>query len=184
MKITVFGFEGTGKSSTSNLLSRKLGYIFKSSGNMMREIALERGFDSLEGLNTYRLNKLKEQNDYSIDKELDLYIEKFGKENDNFVFESRLAWNLIPDSFKIKLICSEDVRAERVASRDKISLDEARENNARRQLENTEIYKTAYGLKDYPPKDNLFDVIVDTGKMPLNQVVEYLYRTLQDKNLI
>lgn len=184
MKITVFGFEGTGKSSTSNLLSRKLGYIFKSSGNMMREIAIERGFESLEELNTHRLTQLHEHNNFSIDKDLDLYIEKFGKENDNFVFESRLAWYLIPDSFKIKLFCSEDVRAERVASRDNISVSEARENNARRQLENTEIYKTAYGLKEYPPVDNLFDVIVDTGKMPLNQVVEYLHRTLQDKNLI
>ena len=170
MKITIFGLEGTGKSSSAKLLADHLGYEYKSSGAMMREMANSEGI-TLEEFNTNRLNKVKEEGDDGADREIDEYIRKYGEVNDNFVFESRLAWSLIPDSFRVKLVCSDEVRARRVAVRDGISEGEAIENNIRRQKENKEIFETIYNIKNYPPEDEEFDLVVDTGENSLEEVV-------------
>lgn len=180
MKITIFGLEGTGKSSTSKLLAEKLGYDVQSSGDMMRAMAKERGFTSIEEFNTFRLAQAKMHDDDSIDREVDDYIQKYGQENDNFIFESRLAWHFIPDSYKIKLTCPTDIQDQRVADRDGVSVQQAHVNNAQRQAENIEIYKTVYNLDTYPPEDDKFDLVVDTSTMPLEGVVEHIYTIVKD----
>ena len=171
MKVTIFGLEGTGTSSAGKRLAKEMNWEFKSSGNMMREMAEKEGI-TLEQFNTRRIEIMKETGDDSSDREIDDHIKEYGEMNNSFVFESRLAWFLIPDSFKIKLVCSDEVRSSRVASRDGVSLKEAHENNIRRQKENKEAYEMMYKKIVYPPEDSVFDLIIDTGEKDLEEVVE------------
>jgi len=172
MKITIFGLEGTGTSSVGKLLAESMGYEFKSAGNIMRDMANDEGI-TLEEFNTNRLVKIKKgEENGEADKEIDSYIKKFGEENDCFVFEGRLPWYLISDAFKIKLICSDDIRCRRVAIRDGITQEKAYENSIRRQEENKEVFKRIYNMVNYPPDDLVFDLVIDTGIMHPEELVK------------
>ena len=161
-KITIFGLAGTGTTSAGKLLAEKLGYKFVSSGNMFREMAKENGI---------ALNEFEEMtnNDPKFDSELDKKIKEFGEKDDNFVVESRLAWYFIPDSIKVKLICDFDERIRRVAARDKIPFEEAREHNKFRDKKIAERYAKYYGIMDF--NDDKFDLVIDTTNTPIPEVV-------------
>ncbi|MCA9377831.1 hypothetical protein KC711_02855 [Candidatus Peregrinibacteria bacterium] len=63
---------------------------------MMRACAQDHGMDIYE-FGEY----IKDHPD--VDHEIDQRIVAYGANTDGFVFESRLAWHWIPDSFKIVL---------------------------------------------------------------------------------
>jgi cytidylate kinase len=171
MKITIFGLEGTGTSSTGKLLAEKISYRFRSSGVMMREMAEKEGI-TLEEFNTNRFNIMNETGDTSSDFKIDDYIKEFGENNNNFIFESRLAWFLIPDSFKVKLVCEDYIRISRVSDRDGVSQEDAMGNNKRRQEENKSVYEKMYKGIIYPPEDDVFDLVIDTSNLSLDDVVK------------
>src|ERR1700722_10395135 len=114
-KITIFGLAGTGTSSTGKILAETLHYSYHSSGSMFRDHAKKLGLD------VYQFVELCTA-EPRYNRELDREIELFGKRNDDFVMESRLAWHFIPDSFKIKLVCDLDIRLARVSKRDGITI--------------------------------------------------------------
>lgn len=176
VKITIFGLAGTGKSSAGKFFADKRKYIFYSSGNLFREMAREHGLD------LYKFGKLCEK-DSSIDKEFDKRIEKFGKDNDDFVLDSRLAWNFIPDSIKVKLICGDDERFRRVAERDKITIDEAKRKTIEREASEKSRYYNYYKIKDYTD-DKHFELIIDTTNISIEEVAKkiegYMIRKLKN----
>lgn len=165
MKITIFGLAGTGTSSVGKALAEKLGYKFKSSGNIFREQAKEKG------LSIYEYDELV-RSDVKYDIELDNLVGKFGEDNNNFIFESRLAWFFIPDSIKIKLICDEEVTFERISDRENISIEEAKEKTIKRAKTLEERYAKVYPHIKYPPKDEVFDLIIDNTNMSVEEEVE------------
>lgn len=159
-KITIFGLAGVG---TSTVGAERLGYEFVSSGGIFRKKAAD------IGLELHKLQALAEKDD-KFDKELDREIEKFGKENDDFVVESRLAWFFIPDSIKIKLFCEFNERVRRVAERDKIPVAEARERVTVRENTDSLRYKNFYGINDIND-DEHFDLIIDTSAITPQEIV-------------
>ena len=166
-KITIFGMAGTGTSSVGKALTEKLGYRFVSGGDIFwRKKAEEMGITLLE------LHKLA-KNDERFDKECDEAIKKFGKENDNFVLESRLAWFFIPNSFKIKLVCDFETRVKRLAERDGLSFKAAREHVIAREKADEERYQRYYNISELGP-DEKFDIIVDSTNTPADKIVEML----------
>lgn len=169
-KITIFGLAGTGTSSAGRALAEKLRYQFVSSGNMFREMAKENGMT---------LNEFEEatNRDPKFDNELDGRIKEFGQKNDDFVVESRLAWHFIPDSLKVKLVCDFEERIKRVASRDKISFEEAMEHNEFRDKKITERYEKYYGITNFD--DENFDLVIDTTSTPVPDIVEKICSLLK-----
>lgn len=163
-KITIFGLAGTGTSTVGRLLADKLQVPFLSSGMVYRDQAKNLG------LSVYELEKLCEK-DSSYDRTLDEHISLFGKLNDDFVVESRLAWHFIPDSFKVKLFCSDEVRFERVAMRESISVTQAEQLTRFREHSSGERYKNIYNIRDIGP-DDVFDLIIDTNHTKSEEVVE------------
>ncbi|HBT81582.1 hypothetical protein A2757_02995 [Candidatus Giovannonibacteria bacterium RIFCSPHIGHO2_01_FULL_48_47] len=161
-KITIFGLAGTGTSSVGKILAAKLGYTFLSSGMLFRKMAQE------NDMSLQDFEKLTNQ-DPQYDKKLDREIKNFGEKNDNFVVESRLAWHFIPDSIKIKLECDFETRVKRVAARDKISFEEAREHTEFREKMIAERYRKYYGITDFT--DEKFDLVIDTANIDVEAVV-------------
>lgn len=171
MKITIFGNPGTGKSTVAKLLATRLGYEYKSSGNIFRAMASELGI-TVEELDVRSLK------DPQYDVKLDQMVAEYGKTHDDFVFESRLAWHFIPDSIKLALTCEENEAARRVAERESISQEKAKENNDLRLATYAERYPLCYPDLQYPPTAEDFDLTIDaTSILPdeiVGKIVEFL----------
>jgi cytidylate kinase len=179
--ITIAGRLGGGKSSTANKLAERLGYQRFSSGDFFRTIAEK---------HTVTLQELSEmaERDPSIDHEIDDEVRRTG-EKDNLVIDSRLAFHWIPESFKVYLFLRPEIAAERIL------LDA--QNNPNRYTEGyasftkesvtTSIterlesekkrYLSLYNLDHTNPEN--FDLVIDTEKNNLDEVVEIILEKYQ-----
>ncbi len=178
--IAITGTLGSGKSTTSDLVAKKLDFKRFSSGDFMRQIALDLGI-SLDKL------QILAEKDYSIDKRIDNEVKKAGKMN-QIVIDSRLAFHWIPNSFKVYLDLPPEIAKERI-------LNNLRENVLRQQSENSSTaqevyekiinrlesekgrYKELYGV-DHTDKNN-YDLIIDTKTNNLVQVVDIIVLAYQ-----
>ncbi len=168
MIITISGTAGAGKSTVAKEVAKRLDLKHYSNGDFMREIAQKKGVTVLE------LNKIAET-DKSIDKELDDRLVKLGKEENNFVIDSRLGFHFIPSSFKVFLDAGIHERATRVfgdqrGTEDNITLHDTKDKMIEREKSESVRYSQLYGVNhlDY---DN-YDLVVDTTHMTVKEVVE------------
>ena len=174
MKITIFGNPGTGKSTVGKLLASQLGLEFNSSGNMFRGMAAELGI-TVEELD------VRSQHDSQYDNKLDKMVAEYGKTHDNFIFESRMAWHFIPDSIKLALVCEENEAARRVAEREGISQERAKENNSLRLATYAKRYPVHYPGVHYPPTAEDFDLTIDATTISPDEIVEQIIAFLKEK---
>jgi cytidylate kinase len=172
-KITLFGLAGTGTSTTGKALASQLGYPFMSSGNLARQEAKELGMTIYE-----RGEAAKKDPKYDMD--LDKRVELYGKEHENLVFDSWLAWHFIPDSIKIKLTCDFNVRIARVARRDGTDLEDAKKLTLVREAGNAERYSRYYAISDFSSDDH-FDLILDTTSTPVSEIVARILEFIHKK---
>ena len=163
-KITLYWPEGSGKSTTAKLLASMLWYELQSSGSMMRACAQDHGMD------IYEFGEYIKDHP-GVDHEIDQRIVAYGENTDGFVFESRLAWHWIPDSFKIVLTWDEGVFMERIASREGLSVEEATHKTTSRNNANTERYAALYPHIPFPPQEHIFDLAIDTTLIAPDEVV-------------
>jgi len=174
MIITISGIAGSGKSTVAKLLAKKLNYKHYSIGDFMREIAKERNVTLLE------LSRQAEE-DRSIDKELDKKQIELGKEQDNFVIDSRLGFHFIKNSIKVFLNVNLNEAAKRI-------FKEKREHEQYKDVqESIEKIKTrissedkryrGYYKVDYHNRDN-YDIIIDTTEIKPEEVVEDILKKI------
>jgi cytidylate kinase len=176
MKITIFGTAGTGTSTLAKNLSKQLNLTFFSTGNLMRKEA------EMLGMTIYEFDELCKKNP-KYDIALDKKVETIGKTQDNFVFDSRLAWYFIPDSIKIYCYLEDTIAYQRIAERENISIKEAQEKNEKRNRELIQRYKQIYPQLCYPPKKEDFDIVVDSKQTP-EECVENVLQYLKEKKVI
>ena len=152
----------------------------------MRKIALDMGI-SLDEL------QRKAELDDVIDLKIDEEVRKMGKQ-EKIVIDSRLAFHWIPESFKVYLDLPPEIAKGRI-------LNNLKDNKLRRESESSSTpeeiyekimrrlesekkrYQELYGV-DHTEKNN-FDLVIDTNKNDLNQVVEIIleaYKKWFEKN--
>ncbi|MBI4049885.1 MAG: AAA family ATPase [Candidatus Doudnabacteria bacterium] len=172
--VTISGFPGSGKSSTAKGVARILGYEHFSSGDLFREMAAARGL-TVEGIN-FAAEKQRE-----IDLEVDELLKKIGKEKNNLVIDSRMAFHWIPDAFKVFLDLDPETAAQRTfahiqkegrASQVGSSLEEVRKNTLKRFESERRRYKALYNV-DFTEKSQ-FDLVVDTVANNLEEVIKII----------
>ena len=162
-KITLSGLAGVGKGTTAQLLAARLGWEAVSAGELYRRLADEKGI-SLAELETLATR------DPSFDRDLDNYIRRYGETHRHFICEGRLTWYFIPDAFKVKLDCDFDTRIARIASREGISIAQAKSQTLHREDAIRLRYRTYYQIQDFLADRN-FDLVVDTTNRSPEQVV-------------
>ncbi len=146
--IAISGSSGTGKGSAAAAVSDALGYPIVSAGNIMRAEADRLGIT---------LKQLKEQTrgdqflDYWLDTTTRLAI--FEKDN-GVIVEGRLVAFTVPSNvFRVLLVVEnedgspdEEIRCGRIAKRDKLSLEEAKEATLYREQHMNDRYTAFYGI--------------------------------------
>lgn len=179
MNITITGNLGSGKSSVAKILKEK-GYEYSSTGNVFRQLAMEKGM-SVEEFNK-QVNAAAERGDHSVDKMIDDTTARISKERDNVVFDSRLAWHFAVNSFKVFIITDIDEASRRVFNDSLRANSESYESQAvckkalvNRQKLETARYKEVYGI-DYYDMSNYNLVIESTDASPDEIAQEILDR--------
>ena len=174
MIITISGKAGSGKSTTAKELAKKLSLKHYSIGDLMRQIAKEKGISLME------LSKQAEKYP-SIDRELDKKQIDLRKK-DNFVIDGRLTAFFIPNAgLKVFLDCDDKRRAERILKEGRKdessnSISELMEKIRQREQSEKKRYGEIYNV-DYADK-NLYNLIIDTTDIKASEVIKRIMSAL------
>ncbi len=174
--ICISGMAGCGKSTLARRIAEKYGLHYYSGGDALKALAVEAGYKSLErGWWESRegLNFLEERaQDSSFDKRVDEKLLEWAKQG-NVVFDSwTMPW-LLKKGFKIWLEASVEVRAKRIAKRDRTTIENAFAALMEKDAKTKSIFKRLYGFdlgEDFSP----FDLILNVGDLSSQEVFQAL----------
>lgn len=178
--VCISGMAGTGKSTLAKKLAEKYKLTYYSGGDALKELAASEGYNSSshgwwespEGL---RFLEKREQN-HEFDRAVDNKLLKSAQQGCVLLDSWTMPW-LLKTGFKIWLIASEEKRAERIAKRDKLSMEEALKVLKEKEARTRAIYKELYGFtlgEDLEP----FDLILDTNNLNAGEVFHTLCRVM------
>jgi cytidylate kinase len=163
--VTISGLPGAGTSTVARRVAADLGLAHVDGGTIFRRLAADSGHTLAEfGARAERVPE--------IDLELDRRLADRAREGD-LVLESRLAgWiahNEGLDSVRVWIACAEDVRAERVAGRDRLDPEAAAAANRARQESERRRYQRYYGIDI----DDLgiYDLVLDSSSTGPDELV-------------
>ena len=182
------GEHGSGKSTLAVKLADKLGYQRYYIGQILRNMAKEKGMIFADFLELFK-------KDQKYDREVDDYVVKLGQSQDNFVIESRTAWHFIPQSLKIYLKTNDLVAAKRMflelqansenrknESNSTETLEDVLRNNRQRKKDDDSRYKKYYGI-DVNKMEN-YDFVLDTTNLTREEVLEQVLQFVVNYNNI
>jgi cytidylate kinase len=176
MSIVICGMAATGKTTVASIISRKLSLPLIGGGDILKEMAQERGYspsgdnwwDTEEGVKFL----MERQKNPEFDKEADRkLVEKIKK--GNIVVTSWTAPWITGAGFKVWLSASEETRAKRMSLRDKTNIKESSEMIRIRDRENYSLYKEMYNInlgKDKTP----FNLIINTDNKTPEAVADII----------
>ena len=177
MHISITGKLGSGKSTVAKKLVELYGFEIFSTGAILRAAAAERGMDLLD-LNKELNSKL--DSDRSMDDLIDHTTIRVAAErkDDLLIFDSRMAWHFVPDSFKVFVTVDPCVAAERVM-KDPRPGEPAEDVNelCAELVERSKVeqarFQYLYGV-DYYDYNN-FNLVVDSSNRTPDEIVALVW---------
>ncbi len=172
MKIAIFGFTGSGKTTVAKIVAKMLNLPHISP--TFKDLAARRGMSVVE------FQKLAEK-DPDIDLEFDKALKEMAQRD--CVVSSWLGPWMVEADIKIKLRASFEERVRRIRGREKLAEEKAKEYVREKDENNIKRYKSLYGIniKD----EEIFDLIIDTeGKTPeevAEEIVKFVKRWSDEK---
>jgi CMP/dCMP kinase len=194
-KISISGDLGSGKSMLAKSLETNLNFKLISVGVIQRKLAQK------YGMGTTEFNKYMETHP-EIDIECDKMVSDYGKTEESLILDSRLAWNFVPQSFKIHLIVNKKIAAQRifndtVRENEKYqSIEETIQSNSERRSSEVLRFKQQYNVDiddlwnydlvidtSYATPDEIFNKVLDEfNKWKLGQKINKLW--ISPKNIV
>ena len=167
-KISLAGDLGGGKSTVADILIKRLGAEYYSTGAIVRSIAEERGMTVTE------LNKYMETHP-EIDHEIDAGIAALSDDPRFLIIDSRMAWHFTKGTFKVYLSCDIETSALRIMYANRkgehnSTLEETIDCTRSRRESEKKRYTEQYGV-DIKDLSN-YDLIVDTTVATPDQIAE------------
>lgn len=177
MIITISGLPGSGKTTISKILAKKLGYKFYSVGELRGQMAMERG------LTIDQFNELGKKEAWT-DSTVDEFQRQLGQTEDNFVIEGRLGFHFIPHSFKIFFTVDLAESARRIVHGKGLRRDEripksvkVYQRTLEERVKNDKFrYQKYYHLDFTDPKH--YDLIIDTTHLKKGHILRDILHAL------
>ena len=173
LRIAVSGKSGCGNTTVSTLLSQALGVTLIN--YTFRQLAAEKGMTLAQVIESAKT-----------DDSYDMYVDSHQVElakKEPCVLGSRLAiWMLKEADLKVYLYASDEVRANRVFTREGGDLKQIKEFTAMRDSEDSRRYKTLYNIDNNAY--SFADVIIDTSKYTPEQIVRQILDELKMRGFI
>lgn len=174
--ICIGGMAGSGKSTLAKKIAEKYDLKYFSGGDALMALAIEEGYrrlergwwESTEGMRFQEKRGKDRRFDEAVDKKLLEMAEQGYVVLDSWT----MPW-LLKQGFKIWLEASPEKRAERIAGRDKTTVEEALKALKSKERQTKAIYKKMYGFSlgdDYAP----FNFILDTESLNAGEVFQVL----------
>jgi len=164
MIITISGLPGSGTTTVSQILQKRLGMDFISSGEIFRGIAKELNLSLAD------FGKLA-QSDPSYDRKIDERQIELAKTKDNLILEGRLAGHMsleVPPSKKVLRVLIKaplETRVRRIMAREnqtssfKFELDQTKEREESERIR----YQTYYSI--HLDDLSIYDLVIDSEKL-------------------
>jgi predicted cytidylate kinase len=167
-KITLAGDLGSGKSTVSDIIIKRTGAEYHSTGAIARKVAEEHGIDVVQ------INKYMEKNP-ELDKEIDDGLVALSDLDKMMVVDSRMAWHFIRKNFSVYLTTDIDVSAARIfyanRAQEKFdSVEETKEKIKERKSSERKRYKEKYGV-DCKDLFN-YSLVIDTTDATPEEISE------------
>ena len=173
LRIAVSGKSGCGNTTVSTLLSQALGVTLIN--YTFRQLAAEKGMTLAQVIESAKT-----------DDSYDMYVDSHQVElakKEPCVLGSRLAiWMLKEADLKVYLYASDEVRANRVFTREGGDLKQIKEFTAMRDSEDSRRYKKLYNIDNNAY--SFADVIIDTSKYTPDQIVRQILDELKKRGFI
>lgn len=173
LRIAVSGKSGCGNTTVSTLLSQALGVTLIN--YTFRQLAAEKGMTLAQVIESAKT-----------DDSYDMYVDSHQVElakKEPCVLGSRLAiWMLKEADLKVYLYASDEVRANRVFTREGGDLKQIKEFTAMRDSEDSRRYKKLYNIDNNAY--SFADVIIDTSKYTPEQIVRKILDELKMRGFI
>lgn len=174
--ITLSGELGSGKSTVANYLISKMPFRIVSAGLLFRQLAAKHGMSAKE------FNEFIES-DPKYDHYVDDTMAELGRTDEKIIFDSRMAWHFVPQSFKIYLYVDIDTATERIFNdKGRVSESYSDKETARQEIidrRKSELlrYQNFYhcNLDNY----SNYDLIVDTSHASRDEVNELVYNSFK-----
>jgi len=171
MIIAVSGLAGSGKNTFGMALAKELGYRVVCP--TFKDIAAAEGVSLMEF-------QEKAKTDPEIDRKFDEALRK-DSSSGNCVVTTWLGPWMVKADYRVWVMVSEKIRAERVALRDGISVPAALLHIRRRDSENRERYLKLYGIDIYNIEG--FDLALNAGFYTPEKMVKIALEGLRQKEL-
>ena len=180
--ICISGLAATGKSTLAKSLAESLNLRYVSGGDGLKMLAVERGYrpggrewwETEDGMRFLEERLRNPEFDKLVDQKLIELARAGGVVIDSWV----LPW-LYRGGFNIWLKARAEVRAERMARRSDISVEEARRLLEKRDSESIELYKRLYGIevgRDFEP----FHLVLDTSDLDESAVYRIVLQAVKE----
>jgi len=173
---------GSGKTTVAKKLAKFYRLKYYSGGDALKAVAYDMGYETTgkgwwetkEGLRFLeeRLNNL------DIDKKVDEKFLEWAREGGVVLDSWAMPW-LLKEGFRVWLEASEEIRAQRLAKRDRLSAEEALRFLREKEAKTREIYKKLYGFdlgEDFSP----FHLILDVNQLNRDEVFQALRMTVDN----
>ena len=175
--IVISGWPAVGKTTIACKLAEEFGLVMYNGGDILKMLAEEKGYSTGrdDWWDTTEAKKFMEErrSDPSFDKKVDDKLVKIVKKGSAVITSYTLPWLVREDTAIIKfwLRGSPENRAKRMASRDEISIAEARGIVKMRDDENKMIYYKLYNFH-FGEDLTIFDYVLNTDKLSLDSLIE------------
>jgi cytidylate kinase len=180
MILTISGLHGTGKSTVGKLISQKLGLRYYSTGQAFRDLAKEKNLTLEEFTNFVEENP-------DIDKILDDKIIKIALE-DKVIIDSQLSAYILKSiaDFKILLTCQIETRVKRMSERDNSPYEEKLKETLLREKSELTRFNKLYDidLNNQLVIQNLYDLIIDSTELTVDEILDLIITALKKKGMI
>jgi cytidylate kinase len=173
LSIVISGWPAVGKTTIATELAKEFRLEIYNGGDILKMLAGEHGY-SISGKDWWDTEDAKKfmierKSNPCFDKEVDQRLVEIVKKGNVVITSYTLPW-LVKDAIKIWLKGSQSNRAKRMAYRDNISFEDAKNIINLRDEDNIKIYHKTYGL-NFGEDLSVFDFALNTDLMSLDALI-------------